>query len=68
MVSRDTEHLDYCGVRSLCGREVADEMFGRVIPRGLDMDFPADEDAVANIVSERERARIAQAFCHDLGD
>ena len=52
--------LDYCGVRSLCGREVADEMFGRRLPAGLDMDHPGDEEAVTAIVREAARCDDCQ--------
>lgn len=59
--------LDYCGVRALCGREAADEMFGRKIPPGVDMDFPPDQDAVTRIVEERSRCDdcLQRRWCHD---
>jgi len=46
--------LDYCGVRSLCGKQIANELFGRTIPDGFDMDHPGDEEAISAIVREFE--------------
>lgn len=34
--------LSYCAVRSLAGKEVADEMFARHLPPGFDLDAPGD--------------------------
>lgn len=45
--------LDYCAVLSACGREVADELFGRKIPSGIDMDFLPDQEVVSRIAAER---------------
>lgn len=50
-----TRTLDYCAVRSLCGRETADEMFGRKLPIGFDIDHQADQDMVTRIAAERAR-------------
>lgn len=47
--------LDYCGVRSICGKEVADEIFARHLPLGFDIDQPGDELMVETIVREHSR-------------
>ncbi len=44
--------LDYCAVRSLCGREVADEMFRRRLPPGFDIDHLADQALLDSILRE----------------
>ena len=48
-------HLDYCAVRSACGRDLADEMFRRHIPVGIDVDQPGDQVALDAIVREASR-------------
>lgn len=50
-----TRILDYCAVRALAGREIADEMFGRKLPFGFDADQPGDELALTAIVVEASR-------------
>jgi len=63
----DPRRLDYCAVRSLCGRDAADETFGRHIPAGIDMDQPGDEESVTSIVREAARCDTCsdRALCHD---
>lgn len=58
--------LDYCGVRALVGRELADEMFDRRIPSDVDMDHLPSQEAVAQRVREREAQEHACAACPDL--
>lgn len=52
--------LDYCEVRSICGRDIADEMFGRRLPAGFDLDQPGDEVMVSAIVREESRCDTCQ--------
>lgn len=59
--------LSYCGVRSLCGREIADEMFGLALPRGLDMDFSPDQEMVANIAADLRAQEEKCAKCQHAG-
>jgi hypothetical protein len=62
-----SRQLDYCGVRSLVGREAADEMFGRKLPVGFDMDQPGDEEMVTAIVADDAKCESCpdRHRCHD---
>jgi len=62
----DSRTLDCCAVRSLCGREAADEMFGRKLPFGFDIDQPGDEEMVARIAAEGARCDTCpdRVHCH----
>lgn len=59
--------LDYCAARSLLGRDLADEMFGRNLPPGFDLDQPGDETMAARIVEEQPRcdACPSRQWCED---
>lgn len=57
--------LDYCGVRALAGRQIADEMFDRLIPSDVDMDHLPSQEAVAQRVREREAQERRCAACVD---
>lgn len=48
----DSRKLDRCGVCSLLGERAADELFGCIIPAGLDMDHAADVEIVAAVMRE----------------
>ena len=50
-----TEALSYCAVRSLCGKAIADEMFDRHLPHGLDMDVLSDQEIAAVLTREDDR-------------
>ena len=49
---RTSRYLDYCGVCSICGAEIADEIFERKLPPGFDLDEPGDEALITQIVAE----------------
>lgn len=60
-------HIDYCAARALLGREMADEMFGRIVPPGIDTDHPGDQvmlDGIARDVEKCETCGQAR-WCHD---
>ena len=54
--------LGYCATRALCGRKIADELCGRKLSAGFDMDQPGDEEMVAAIVREEAQCEA----CLDL--
>lgn len=58
--------LDYCALRSLVGREVANEMFSLRIPDGIDMDHPGDQAMVDGIVRDNEQQFERCWSCPDL--
>ena len=49
----------YCAVRSLAGKEVADEMFARHLPPGFDLDAPGDMALVESIVRDVAKGKTA---------
>lgn len=59
--------LDYCGIRSILGRQAADEAFERLIPEGIDMDHPGDQLKVESIVRDREAQDARCRTCPDQG-
>ena len=50
-----TESLSYCAVRSLCGKSIADEMFNRYLPPGIDIDVLSDQEIASVLTREDER-------------
>ncbi|MBF0325972.1 MAG: hypothetical protein HQL42_13000 [Alphaproteobacteria bacterium] len=58
-----SRHLGYCGIRSLCGPDIADELHGRRLPVGFDCDFPPDQQAATAIAAARERQEAECAAC-----
>lgn len=57
--------LDYCGVRALAGRQIADEMLDRLIPGDVDMDHEPSLEAVVQRVRERMAQDNTCATCPD---
>lgn len=55
-----SRYLDYCGICSICGSEIADDLFERKLPTGFDLDQPGDELLVASIVAEAFKCDICE--------
>jgi len=53
MTALRSNALSYCAVLALAGADIADEMFGRRLLAGIDMDHLGDQELVAAIVAER---------------
>lgn len=47
-----SRYLDYCGVRAICGAEIADELFQRKLPQGFDLDEAGDMILLDSIIKE----------------
>jgi hypothetical protein len=60
-----TGSLDYCAVAALCGRTVADELYDRVTPAGVDLDFQPDQEAMAARTAERVTQEAKCASCEE---
>lgn len=64
MTGHGARGLDYCATRALVGADAADEMFGRRLPAGIDMDHLADQDMAAAIVAERAACEACAQHHH----
>ena len=47
--------MDYCAIRSMCGPEIADEIFGRRLPVGFDLDQPGDLTMIEGVIRDQDR-------------